>query len=226
MSGHWELGEPECGYVLEVVTQPETDRTMGDGKLSFHTGSKIGPNFDSFDVDGGRTTLESPVFSFGDARYPALVFYAWHVGVDFSRQGGPQAIGEGLVVQASNDGGKTWTEIDRVTENTEDWQRRTIPIREHLEPTQRMRFRFSIEDRTAVGVVEAGIDDLEIVDLMDHCEIPPPAAPVGGSQGPSGAIKPASDSGCNGTEVPRSRFPYGTMAVVFGLAAWLRARRR
>ena len=89
-----------------------------------------------------------------------------------------------------------------------------------------MRFRFSIEDRTAVGVVEAGIDDLEIVDLMDHCEVPEPRVSTGGGQGSPGGITPAPKLGCNGTQVPRTDFPYGAMLLVLGLASRRLSRRR
>ena len=171
-AGAWKLGEPECSLVLGVVTQPERDHTPGEGKLSFHTGPKKGESFTSDDVDGGRTTVQSPIYSIGDARYPRLVYYAWHVAVDFTSMSGPKPITADLVTHASNDGGETWIEIDRINQNTENWLRRDIPLSKFLEPSNRTRFRFEIEDATQAGTVEAGIDDIEILDLVNRCEVP------------------------------------------------------
>lgn len=185
-TGEWKLGEPECSLVLGVVTQPERDHTPGEGELAFHTGPKKGTNFSADDVDGGRTTVQSPIFAIGDARYPYLVYYAWHVAVDLTSNDGPLPVPEDLIVQASNDGGQSWIEIDRVWTNTEDWERRTIPLAQHLEVTNRMQFRFEIGDNSLVATVEAGIDDLEILDLKAHCDVPAitqaPVSPVSGAK--------------------------------------------
>jgi len=171
-AGVWNLGQPEFISILGVVTQPPEDHSPGEGKLSFHTGPYKGSNFSSDDVDGGRTTLESPIFAIKDAVYPSLAYYAWHLAKDFSIFGGPEDISADLVVLASNDGGENWVEIDRVDENTEEWIRRDVPLRPFLEPSNRMKFRFVIEDNSDSGNVEAGIDDIEIVDILPGCKIP------------------------------------------------------
>lgn len=171
-AGAWGLGEPEFVSILGVVTQPAEDHSPGEGKLSFHTGPRKGANFSSEDLDGGRTTLQSPIFAIKDATYPSLSYYIWHVAKDFSVFGGPVDIEADLVVSASNDGGETWIEIDRYSENTDDWIRRDVPLRPFLEPTNRMRFRFVIEDSSDSGNVEAGVDDIEIVDILDSCIVP------------------------------------------------------
>lgn len=217
VAGIWNLGEPEFVSILGVVTQPPEDHSPGEGKFSFHTGSYKGSNFSSEDVDGGRTTLESPVFAIKEAVYPSLAYYVWHVAKDFSIFGGPEDISADLVVMASNDGGAEWVEIDRVSENTMDWTRRDIPLRPFLAPSNRMKFRFIIEDLSESGNVEAGIDDVEIVDILPACEIPsvPGDAP---DQGDKPAAKTTEDQscGCAGVatqnEKPMSLFVMGLMA--------------
>lgn len=221
-AGTWKLGEPECSLVLDIVTQPERDHTPGEGELSFHTGPKKGQSFTADDVDGGRTTLESPVFAIGDATYPSLIYYAWHVAVDLTSMDGPKPMNEALVVSASNDGGRTWIEIDRVEENTKEWERREVPLLQYLDVTNRMMFRFEINDDSTVGTVEAGIDDIEILDLRSHCSVPEIIRPEDASNGASkpngdnsGASCAASSNGSN------SLWP-----IVVGLLGGILIRRR
>ena len=206
-AGVWGLDKPDFISILGVVTQPETDNSPGDGKLSFHTGPYKGSNFSSEDVDGGKTTLESPVFAIGDSIFPSLVYYAWHVAKDFSKAGGPVDVESDLIVSASNDGGETWTEIDRVSETTMDWTRREVVLKEFLEPTNRMRFKFEIEDLSDSATVEAGIDDIEIVDILGSCPVPTvggdPNEPTGDRNGRGSRD---SDEGCGCNAVTLSSY--------------------
>ncbi len=226
-AGRWALGEPEFVSVLGVITQPATDHSAGDGKLSFHTGPAKGSFFADGDVDGGTTTLESPVFSIGGARYPSLVYYAWRVAQDFSMRGGPVPVaGADLVVQASNDGGVTWVEIDRITEDTEAWTRRVIPLPKLLAPSNRMRFRFSISDPSMSGIVEAGIDDLEIIDILDGCPVPDAPGDPMPMPTPGGGTRKDDEGGCAASAGPADRSSALAAVLLIGLGLALRVRRR
>jgi hypothetical protein len=170
--GTWALGEPDFIAILGKVTQPAEDHSPGDGKLAFFTGPNKGQTFSSNDVDGGKTTLQSPVFALGDTRDPTLVFYAWHFAENLANQAGPVPVdGAELVVSASNDGGETWAELGKISGDTTEWTRESYRIRDALPVTNRMRFRFTIADTSAPGTVEAGIDDLEIIDYLESCPV-------------------------------------------------------
>lgn len=217
--GQWELGLPELVTVLGFTTQPVEDHTPGDGKLAFMTGPAKGGSFSSNDLDGGKTTLDSPVFALGDARDPTLVFYAWRFAKNLANQGGPIPVdGADLVVSASNDGGETWTELGRVTEDTKEWTRVTFRIKDAVELTNRVRFRFVITDPSAPGTVEAGIDDLEVIDYLDGCEIP-------GQRPDAGPTTPTEreDGGCSCTA---HRAEGSGAWLALGVVALLVARRR
>lgn len=173
--GQWALGEPEFASALGVVTQPREDHTPGESKLSFHTGPSLMSSFSANDVDGGFTTLQSPPFALRDTRDPKLVFYYWRVAANFAVRpmemlGGDTA----LVVQASDDGGASWTELGRFEEQTDEWTRAELRIRDAVDLTNRVMFRFVVADDTMNGTVEAGIDDVEVVDFLDECEIEMP----------------------------------------------------
>ena len=175
LEGAWELGEPGLVTVLGRVTQPGEDHTPGENTLSFHTGVEATSFFADNDLDGGRTTLETPIFAIAGAVDPIFTFWGWHTAGDFTVQGGPGPVeGAELFVLASNDGGATYTELGSISENTEAWTRFSFRIRDALEPTNRMRFRFRIADESGVGNVEAGVDDLRIIDYVEGCQLEVP----------------------------------------------------
>ncbi|CAN0547292.1 unnamed protein product, partial [Laminaria digitata] len=135
LEGQWELGEPGLVTVLGLVTQPGEDHTPGEGKLSFHTGVEGTSFFADNDLDGGRTTLESPVFSLTDSLDPILSFFAWRMTGDFTVNPGPGPVPNSeLRVFASNDGGENYVELGVINENTEAWTRKAYRIRDAVEP--------------------------------------------------------------------------------------------
>ncbi len=199
-AGKWDLGVPEFVSVLGVVTQPGADHTPGASKLAYVTGPRKGQTFSTNDVDGGKTTLESPIFAIEGARDPSLVFYAWFVGQNFAAQGGPAPVaGASLTVQGSSDGGATWTELLSITDSTAEWTRYAIKLRDKgLASTNRMRFRFVATDPSMPGTVEAGLDDLELIDVLSECKV----AGEGTDAGPGPAPAPAKGCGCQTLSSP------------------------
>ncbi len=217
-AGAWALDTPEFASLLGVVTQPGADQSPGASKLSFHTGPARGTSPTSNDVDGGRTTLESPIYAIEGARDPTLIFHHWFVAEDFSVQGGPVPVaGAALTVLGSSDGGATWKELAALSARTPTWTRTAIGLRDQLAITNRMQFRFVVSDPSMTGVVEAGIDDLALVDVLDGCAVDP---------GPGDGEKPpvVEESGCAATS-PRGLAPVLALALV-GAGAWAARRRR
>lgn len=220
LEGVWELGEPGLVTVLGLVTQPGEDHTPGDGKLSFHTGVEGASFFADDDLDGGRTTLESPVFALAGSLDPIMSFYVWHMVGDFTVSGGPGPVeGSEIQVLVSNDGGENYVEMGRIEENTEDWTRVAYRIRDAVEPSNRIRFRFVVADESTVGNVEAGIDDLQILDFVEGCDIEID------NPGPKPMPTPTEpkDGGCSST-APGSSSALGIFGVLL-LAGMIRRRR-
>jgi len=211
-AGKWALDQPELVSALGVVTQPGADHSPGASKLAFLTGPRKGSTFATNDVDGGKTTLESPIFAIEGARAPKLVFHRWFVAEDFVAAGGPKPVtGAALSVLGSSDGGATWSELATYSDRTLGWTRTEILLSEKLSITDRMRFRFVVNDPTTTGTVEGGIDDLEIVDVLDGCVVRPSG---------DGGVGPVEESGCATTG--SSAISLGALAL---LALVLRRRR-
>ena len=246
LAGQWELGDPEQVVAPGTgdITQPDEDRTSGEGRLAFMTGParSVGGSslFTSNDLDGGRTTLESPIYAIGDALDPSLVFYAWRFGRNYLAPGGPADLkASDLIIQVSNDGGANYVELGRFGKNTTRWSRLSYRIRNVIEPSNRMRFRFVAVEETpdmpADIVVEMGIDDVQVIDSLPQC-VSGPAPQVDAGVADAGASADAGSNGggngdgdgggCTCAPVdPSARSPAG-----FGLAAcallWLAVRRR
>lgn len=221
-AGAWALGIPEEAGAAGILTQPGQDHTPGEAKLAFMTGPELMNFFSSNDVDNGFTTLESPVFALSAAEDPSLVFYAWRAAYDFSQASGPEPLdGAPLIIEVSNDGGETYAELGRFTENTEEWTRVSLNIRDVKELTDRMRFRFIIADESAAGTVEAGIDDLSVVDFLELCGGRVEPTPDGGVR----RVEPMDDGGCGCSESAGTSSGAAVFTLAF-LALLTFARRR
>lgn len=213
--GQWALGVPEAVVDRRGdLTQPEADRSTGEGELAFMTGPQASEDgsilFTSNDLDGGRTTLESPIFAIGETLDPSLVFFVWRVARNYVVADPVDLTDSDLVVQVSNDGGERYVELGRFSENTKDWTRLSFRIRDALEPTNRMRFRFVAEEEEpampADLLVEMGIDDLQIIDSLPECAMgPSPSTDAGVTDASSGpAPADGDDGGCGCSAAPTS----------------------
>lgn len=216
-SGTWDLAVPRVVLSLGGVrTQPGTDRTPGEeSDLAFITGPRNDGLFSRSDVDGGRTTLQSPVYAIGDARAPLLRVWLWRSAYDFTVD--PALVLDNpLEIQVSTDGGGEWRTIRSFTEQTEDWTRVQVDLRAvGVEPSNRTIFRFVIEETDSTQNIEAGVDDLELIDYLPGCpQIPDEPEPE--PEGPDEA-----EGGC--TSVNGS---LGSTLLLLGLGLGLRAHRR
>lgn len=219
--GTWEFGDPEAVTLAGVVMQPEDDHTPGESKFAFHTALN-GDRLRS-DVDGGKTTLVSPTLDLSTTQDPQLVFYGWHVALDFLAVPRRPVDGADLIVEVTNNGGQDWEELGRITEQTEAWTRYHFRIQDRVTPSRQMRFRWTISDPSGGGNVEAGVDDLEIVELAPVCAPQnPPDAGVPMAQD-AGMRAPSPDKGEGGGCRTTG---WGAGLLWLGLGGFLFALRR
>ena len=143
-SGFWERGVPVSNGFQPHVDDPDTPGTQ-----CYVT--QIGTG-GSDDVDGGQVTLESPVMDFSGT--DGLISYLrWYYNNDAD---GSQ--GEPFLVDLSNDGGSSWTQVDSVTLDGGGWRRHGFRISDFLPPTAQMKVRFRASDVPDNSIVEAGVD--------------------------------------------------------------------
>ncbi len=155
--GQWELAAP--GAVIapgDLVVQPDADHSA-DGTLCWVTGAAGGAPGDH-DVDGGPVWLTGPIWKLSGYEKAVVEVWLW-----FMNQLGPRAFEDPFVVQASADGGATWTTALETRDGRSQWQLLSIPLHEHVTLTDEVRVRFLAADTYDDSVVEAAIDDLVLL---------------------------------------------------------------
>jgi hypothetical protein len=150
-TGRWLRADP-----VGTTYQPENDHTPDPGTLCFVTGNGApGDAAGAQDVDGGQTTLTSPVFDLAGADWAEVSYWRYYVL--------ETSFDDVFTVDISNDGGTSWTNLETVTATT-GWVRAAFTLDElPVAPTDQMRLRFIAADEGTGSLVEALIDDVAIV---------------------------------------------------------------
>ncbi|MEM9410731.1 MAG: trypsin-like serine protease [Planctomycetota bacterium] len=158
--GQWERGIPNNGDRGDPANDAET---TGSGFCFVTDNGNTGGN-DNSDVDGGSTILTSPVLDATGGSIDEVAFisyYRWYSN-DFG--GSPNA--DTFVVEISNNGGATWTNLETVgpagAGTGGGWILVEYQIDEFVVPTDNMQLRFTASDLGGGSVVEAGVDGVTI----------------------------------------------------------------
>jgi hypothetical protein len=159
-AGAWVRGDPIGTWREAEAVQPEDDHTP-EGIACFVTGQgDPGQSANYSDVDGGKTTLLSPVFNLTTAVEPRLVYWRWYTNnlAQFPNE-------EVWQVDVSSDGGTSWTTLEHTTASDNQWQRVEFVLTDYIDLTAAVRLRFVASDYGYDSLVEAAIDDVSIESL-------------------------------------------------------------
>jgi hypothetical protein len=174
-TGEWEEDAPVGSYTVDVapgtVVATDVQNTPG-GEFCFITGNGssetagIGEN----DVDGGKTTLQTPIIDMSGLTEPIVAYWRYYTN---NPPGGANPGADWWQVRMSNDGGQNWTYIEDTQTADMNWRRNAIRIADWMEPTAQMRFQFIASDSTRLGqnldggsLIEAALDDFILYDRM------------------------------------------------------------
>lgn len=153
-TGNWDRGVPVGGGDRG---DPPTDAD-GSGQC-YLTQNTDGDS----DVDGGTTTLESPVLDASDAN-SYVEYWRWYSN---TFGGSPNA--DIMVVEVSDDGGSSWALLETVgpsgIETDGEWFQKQFRVSDFVANTANFRVRFSASDLGDGSVVEAGVDGVRIIVL-------------------------------------------------------------
>jgi hypothetical protein len=162
---------------VETSAQPGADHTTA-GTTCFVTGNGVpgSPASDS-DVDGGATTLLSPVYDVEGCTRVRLSYWRW-----FSNDKGGAPGEDPWCVDVSNDGGATWASLERTTQSDARWRYRVFDLAALFAKPDRVRVRFVASDRGTASLVEAAVDDVLLqaarpTGVPDSNAIAPPGCP-------------------------------------------------
>jgi hypothetical protein len=152
--GLWERVDPVGKANAGVIYQPEDDHTAS-GTLCYVTNG-LGGYYLDHDVDGGATTLLSPIFDLSTTSGACkLDFWAFFMNTI--------AVDDTLRASVSNDGGTTWFDVWKIYgQGLNAWTNYKAYFTSTQVPfTNQMRVRFQIADYNS-SQTEGAIDDLVI----------------------------------------------------------------
>ena len=167
-TGHWVRDIPVGTFNGGQPYNPAID-VVGDlGAACYMTGNG-GGGYGSNDVDGGMTTLKSPIFDLTGYSDPKLSFYRW-----FNVGGGNSPSNDSLLIMLSN--GTELDTLDIATRQSVDlgqWVYRQYRVMDYMQITDSMRLIIRTGDRNPGHAVEAAFDVFDISDSLE-----PVARPV------------------------------------------------
>jgi len=165
-SGLWMHAKPIGSYVSgvsqQIAIQPNMDHTTGTTGKCLVTGNAGNTTTQpgSADVDGGSTSVITPVFDLTGFTRPIVEYWRW-----YSNNGG------------SNPGTDTWSvyikditasiwfiRVDNTRATDNNWRRRIFHVDQYLPSSNAISLKFQAADADPGSIVEAAIDDIFIYD--------------------------------------------------------------
>ncbi|MGK0218780.1 MAG: carboxypeptidase T [Planctomycetota bacterium] len=185
-TGNWVRGNPN-----PTAAQPGDDHTpTGDTCWFTGQGSQNGALGEN-DVDGGTTTLVSPIFNVDGLDQPKLSYWRW-----YSNNTG-SSVDDVFQVDLSSDGGSSWVSAETLGPNGPDsvggWIQQELTITDFVPATAQLRVRFLASDLGSGSIVEAALDDVLVSAFPGDC--PPPSVYCIGLPNSSGPGAQISTSG-------------------------------
>ncbi|HEX5002904.1 MAG TPA: T9SS type A sorting domain-containing protein [Bacteroidia bacterium] len=182
-TGTWIIDIPIPSFVGNAMVQTDDDFTPG-GLFCAVTGNATSANdpAGTEDIDGGATTLESPVYDLTGYTNPAFTYYRW-----YSNDQGATPGTDFWQVYISGDG-VNFVPVENTKVSDHSWRRFAFRVQDYITPTANVVLRFVAEDANAPSLVEGALDDLKLWD-----ETPTGIEEYNGSEVVSVYPNPAND---------------------------------
>jgi hypothetical protein len=167
-AGNWERADPDGTLSNEnKLVQPEDDHTVNPANQCWVTDGEAGATVDIGDVEGGRTTLLSPIWNLSEAASAQFELWTWYSNDEGSNPGE-----DSFQIDVSNDGGGTWHSMLNTTDDWEVWQKNEFFFDDYIALTDSVRIRVIASDEGGSSLVEAAVDDACL--YIQTAELPAP----------------------------------------------------
>ncbi len=170
----WTVGGPEdtatngiwvCVAPIGSDSKPSSNHTPGGSKCWMTGQGKPG---EDDDVDGGQTTLTSPIYDLSGSKSAWVKYWRW-----YSNNRGMNPSSDPWVTQVRRIGGP-WVDLERTYQSSNRWEQVSVDLQQVLGPNlELVQFRFIASDNPPPSLVGAALDDFELL-----AEDPPPGKPV------------------------------------------------
>jgi hypothetical protein len=158
-TGLWERSDPvgtTYGTPAQQV-QPEDDHTAAPGHICFVTGNAaVGAAAGTNDVDGGKTTLLSPVFNVERATSVTLTYWRWYTN-NLGNNPGQDYWDVDVTADGTN-----WVHLEHTVASANSWIQYAFDLGSFVPLTGTLRFRFVADDTAPGSLVEAAVDDITV----------------------------------------------------------------
>jgi hypothetical protein len=199
----WSVGAPNNASTGEwtrvdpngTAAQPENDFSVDPGTQCWVTGQgSVGGSSGANDVDGGSTTLVSPAFDLSNSQAASVRYARW-----YSNSTGSAPGADIFQVDLSDDGGITWVSAEVVgptgAGTSGGWEEMELNVAQYVGLTDSVRVRFIASDLGSGSIVEAAIDDVEVLSVDQvNCTQPVNYCPLTANQWTAGAVMGATGS--------------------------------
>jgi hypothetical protein len=153
-AGIWIKADPVGTEYNGNTVQPEDDYSV-PGTQCFVTGNgAVGGTAGDADVDGGFTTLLTPVFDLSHVTGATFEYMLWYTN---DRGNAPNE--DDWIVQVSGNG-LSWVDLENTTASTNEWVPRSFNLSDYITLTETVQIRFVASDTGSGSLVEALIDDI------------------------------------------------------------------
>ena len=163
VGGIWERAVPNGTTYQGEQVQPGEDNTV-DGDFCYVTGNATGQSVGVDDIDGGQTSIISPVFDLGDYQSVLLTYFKW-----FTNNLGDNPSTDRFRFDVSNDGGQNWVSLENTNLSDNSWKRSRYILSDYISLTSSVVFKVTAEDVLNDGdfgsggsLVEAAFDDFSL----------------------------------------------------------------
>jgi hypothetical protein len=163
-AGIWESAVPVATFFDGNQAQPGSDQSE-DGEKCFLTGAATSSGSVGFDdVDGGKTTLLSPVLDLSEYNEALVSYWRW-----YTNDVGDNSGTDHWQVDVTSDG-QNWSALEYTNVSQDAWiQKNYLLSNSGVQLTDLVQFRFIAEDITNPGdsgsggsIIEAAIDDFTV----------------------------------------------------------------
>jgi len=155
-TGQWELGDPEGTSYNGQPLQPEDDHTPAPGVNCFATGLLAGSSAGTYDVDGGKTTVQSPVFDLTAYATVVVDYWRW-----YSNNLGNAPNSDTWLVQVND--GSGWVDLENTMSSDNSWGEHLFSVGSYVNLTSTVQFQFVASDEGSGSLVEAAMDDFVLL---------------------------------------------------------------
>lgn len=166
--GIWTRADPNGTFAGPAMVQPEDDHTENPGLYCYVTDGRGGSQGD-YDVDHGKTTLMSPLLNLESFGEVSLRYHRWYTNDT------GHAPGEDFwIVEVSDDAGEDWIALENTNVSERFWKSMEFDLGSFIEMTDEVLIRFVASDTGSASIVEAAIDDVEVIltGVLDTPEVP------------------------------------------------------